>query len=199
MQQTSTGVSWVASTRGWKFHMFIIYVGSRGRLDCSNVILITSYNNSSIVRTVWYIGSTGSSCHTSHTVWKREKEKQKDRERERERDLWWRGWWQIQFTGGLLWYCHDGVPGLAVRDWRAEYWSGGCTLTASEGCWAADHGSRWQHSAMDGRQWLSVSAFTSACNVTYTGDVIPSIEIPDITRQQGTGILFCFLSYQSVP
>ena len=172
MQQTSTGVSWVASTRGWKFHMFIIYVGSRGRLDCSNVILITSYNNSSIVRTVWYIGSTGSSCHTSHTVWKREKERQKDRERERERereierererDLWWRGWWQIQFTGWTVVILPWRSAGSSrVRDWRAEYWSGGCTAHS-------------QHQRAAGRQIMVVGDNTPPWTADSDSLCLPS-------------------------
>ena len=91
--------------------------------DCSNVILITSYNNSSIVHTVWYIGSKGSSCH---------RERELDRELGRAGETWWLllyCWlWCNERREARQWRSRSRVlvvAGCAVlwRHCRPEYWS----------------------------------------------------------------------------
>ena len=78
--------------------------------DCSNVILITSYNNSSIVHTVWYIGSKGSSCH-------------------RERESWTENWAGQEKPDGCCCTADYGVMRGGRRD------SDGAGAGAGAGCW----------------------------------------------------------------
>ena len=102
--------------------MFVIYVGSRSRLDWSNVILITSYNNSSIVQSCDISGPLGPVLLERPVT----------------------GWWQILFTGRnvvilpwcRVWSAGRETPGQSI-DQRLDWWE----WWASESCWAADHGS----------------------------------------------------------